>query len=65
MRMIVSRMNPEEITTEFLEELKADKEEPSSMGIFKQCLQKYATHTKAENVNEIFVIFKTKGGKNK
>ena len=57
MRMIVSRMNPEEITTEFLEELKADKEEPSSMEMFKQCLQKYATHTKAENVNENFLNY--------
>lgn len=61
-KRIVNQMSPEEITPEFLEELKGDKENLTSMEMFKQCLQSYATHTKPENVNESFLNYLYENG---
>lgn len=56
-KRIISQISPEEITLEFLDELKSDKENSTSMDMFEQCLQSYVAHIKPENVNENFLNY--------
>ncbi len=59
---IVSQISPEEITPELLDTLKGDKEDPNSSMMFQECLKKYATHIKPENVNEEFLNYLYENG---
>lgn len=60
--VLVQTMNPEKITMELLEKLKGDKANSNSKKLFEQCLQKYATHIKPENVDEGFLNYLYQNG---